>query len=277
MHYAAAAANAVVYRLPADVRAKKGSPPLPFDGPAHAGWVVGSRKSNRGNLPYSFLDFYIGCPVTLYVNNLLTRQRVARGSRGFIVGTHPPLAVAAADDVMVALPTGSEHPARRLRALPTHLFVLVPGSTTSFAGLPPSVFPVAVQSQTMNVHGHEERMRVSQFPVKLNFAWTCHKLQGKTEPHVTLGCTNRILNYNYTALSRIRRLATLYILKGVKLSLDVLNSPSAQYDMLVAEMARLDTLSTATLLRFAATRRSALVAPVADAVSNEGSIHATPV
>jgi len=268
VHYAAAAANAVVYRLPADVRTKKGSPPLPFDGPAHAGWVVGSRKSNRGNLPYSFLDFYIGCPVTLYVNNLLTRQRVARGSRGIVVGTHPPLAAAAADDVMVALPTGSEHPARQLRELPTHLFVLVPGSTTSFAGLPTSVFPVAVQSQTMNVHGHQERMRVSQFPVKLNFAWTCHKLQGKTEPHVTLGCTNRILNYNYTALSRIRRLATLYILKGVKLSLDVLNSPSVQYDMLVTEMARLDTLSTATLLRFAATRGSA-PAPVAEAVSNE--------
>ena len=37
----------------------------------------------------------------------------------------------------------------------------------------------------------------------------------------------------------IRKLATLYILKGVKISLDVLNSSSVQYDMLVAEMARL--------------------------------------
>ena len=99
-------------------------------------------------------------------------------------------------------------------------------------------------------------MRVSQFPVKLNFAWTCHKLQGKTESHVTLGCTNRILNYNYTAISRIRRLASLYILKGVKLSLDVLNNPSDQYDMLVAEMARLDALSTTTMQNFAAARHA---------------------
>ena len=192
----------------------------------------------------------------MYVNNLLTRHRVARGSRGIVVGTHPPLADAPADDVTVTLPTGSAHPVRQLRQLPTHLFVLIPGSTITFAGLPPSVFPVALQAQTLNVHGHQERMRVSQFPVKLNFAWTCHKLQGKTESHVTLGCTNRMLNYNYTAISRIRRLASLYILKGVKLSLDVLNSPSDQYDMLVAEMARLDALSTTTMQNFAAARHA---------------------
>ena len=206
MHYAAAAANAVVYRLPADVRIKKDTPPLSLSGPAHAGWIVGSRKSNRGNLTCSFLDVYVGCPVTACVNNLLTRQRVARGPRGIVVGTCPPLAGAAADDAMTALPTGSNHPARQLRQLPTHLFVLIPGSTINFAGLPTSVFPVALQAQSMNVHGHQERMRVSQFPVKHNFAWTCHKLQGKTEPQVTLGCTNRILNFNYTALSRIDRM-----------------------------------------------------------------------
>ena len=101
-------------------------------------------------------------------------------------------------------------------------------------------------------------MRVSQFPIRLNFAWTCHKLQGKTEPHVTLGCTNRTLNCNCAATSRIRRLAALCILKGAKLSLDVLNSPSAQCDMLVAEMASLDALSATTMQSFAATpsRRS---------------------
>ena len=65
-----------------------------------------------------------------------------------------------------------------------------------------------------------------------------------------------MLNYNYTAISRIRRLASLYILKGVKLSLDVLNSPSDQYDMLVAEMARLDALSTTTMQKFNAFRHA---------------------
>ena len=99
-------------------------------------------------------------------------------------------------------------------------------------------------------------MRVSQFPVKLNFAWTCHKLQGKTEPHVTSGCTNRILNCNCTAISRTRRPASLYILKGVKLSLDVLNNPSDQCDMLAAEMARLNALSTTTMQNFAAARHA---------------------
>ena len=56
-------------------------------------------------------------------------------------------------------------------------------------------------------------------------------------------------------MARIRRLASLHILKGVKLSRDVLNSPSAQHDMLVvAEMARLDAVSTTTLQHFAAAR-----------------------
>ena len=116
-----------------------------------------------------------------------------------------------------------------------------------FAGLPKSVFPVELNTQNLHVHGHMEKMQVSQFPVKLNFAWTCHKLQGKTEDKVILGCTNRVLNYNYTAFSRIRTLAALHVLKGVKLTLDVLIHPCDKHDMLVAEMARLDTLSTTTL------------------------------
>jgi hypothetical protein len=90
------------------------------------------------------------------------------------------------------------------------------------------VFPVELAAQTINVHGHTTKMHVSQFPVKLNFAWTCHKLQGKTEDRVILGCTNRILNYNYTAFSRIRSLAALFVLKGVKLTLDILKSPMRQ-------------------------------------------------
>jgi hypothetical protein len=117
----------------------------------------------------------------------------------------------------------------------------------TFAGLPASVFPVELAAHTTNVHGHTTKMHVSQFPVKLNFAWTCHKLQGKTEDRVILGCTNRILNYNYTAFSRIRSLAALFVLKGVKLTLDILNHPCDKYDMLVVEMARLTALSSTTL------------------------------
>ena len=122
----------------------------------------------------------------------------------------------------ITLPTGSEHQVRQLRQLPSHLLVHLPGSTVTFAGLPASVFPVELTAQSLNVHGHATKMHVSQFPVKLNFAWTCHKLQGKTEDRVILGCTNRILNYNYTAFSRIRSLAALFVLKGVKLTLDIL-------------------------------------------------------
>ena len=252
VHYASAVANQTVHRLPAAVRPKKNEAPIQPDGPAHGGWVVGSRKANRGGLLCSRLDVHVGCPVTLHVNDKLTKHRIAKGSRGVVVGTFPPLASIPADDITISLPTGSEHRVRQLRHLPSHLLVHVPASTVKFAGLPASVFPVELTRQTLHVHGHSDKMHVSQFPVKLNFAWTCHKLQGKTEDRVVLGGTNRKLNYNYTAMSRIRSLAALYVLKGVKLTLDVLNHPSDQYDMLVAEMARLGSLSDRTLAEIAA-------------------------
>ena len=247
VHYAAAVAQQTVHRLPAQLRPKKGEACVSHDGPAHGGYVIGSRKANKGDLLYSFLDIYVGCPVTLYVNNKLTKHRVAKGSRGVVIGTFPPLDELAGDTVTITLPTGAEHKVRLLRQLPTHLLVHLPESTVTFAGLPASVFPVELAAQTINVHGHTTKMHVSQFPVKLNFAWTCHKLQGKTEDRVILGCTNRILNYNYTAFSRIRSLAALFVLKGVKLTLDILNHPCDKYDMLVVEMARLTTLSSITL------------------------------
>jgi hypothetical protein len=252
VHFAAAAAHRTVYRLSAAVRPEKRGPPVNANGPAHAGWTVGSRKSDRTDLGYSHLDVYVGCPVTLYVNNKLTKYLVARGSRGCVVGAFPPLATAPSDEVQVLLPTGATRPVKQLHALPTVLFVLVPGSTVRFQGLPQAVFPVQLRTSKIQVHGHAEPCHVSQFPVKLNFAWTGHKLQGKTEPQVTLGCTNRILNWNYTAISRIRALKDLYVLKGVKLTLDVMNHKTDQYDMLVAEMDRLQSLSAATLAAFSA-------------------------
>ena len=87
---------------------------------------------------------------------------------------------------------------------------------------------------------------------EFNFAWTCHKLQGKTEDRITLACTNKCLNWNYTALSRIRALKVLFVLKGVKLTTATFNKSCDRYDMLVAEMARLDVLSVQTLDRVAA-------------------------
>ena len=117
------------------------------------------------------------------------------------------------------------------------------------------MFPVKPASSPYHVHGHKDKMHVTQFPIKLNFAWTCHKLQGKTEPSVVMGCTNRTLNYNYTAMSRSRSLRTLYILKNVKLSKKLFNDPAngstdERYTMHVTEMNRLAELSATTLQLF---------------------------
>ena len=159
-------------------------------------------------------------------------------------------------------------PSTDLGVVPT--WSKVPGSTVQFAGLPVGAFPVRVKKEKLFVHGHEPKMHVSQFPVRLNFAWTCHKLQGKTEPHMTLGTTNKVLDFNYTALSRVRSLKNLFILKGVNLSLRTLNSPSPHHTMLVKEMGRLNLLSAATIQKLTANISLQPVAPTPITNPNQG-------
>ena len=248
--YAAALSKKRTHRLSASVRASMHEPPIPTTGPAHSGYVVGSRKGKRNDLPISHIDVYLGCPVTIYVNNKLTQHKIAKGSRGIVIGTQPPLntlVAANAAPTQVTLPNGSTHDVYTVETLPEYIIVKVPDSTVQFAGLPVGAFPVGVKKEKLLVHGHEQKMHVSQFPLRLNFAWTCHKLQGKTEPHLILGTTNKILNFNYTALSRVRSLSELFILKGVKLSLRTLNCSSPNYTMLVHDMNRLSLLSADTI------------------------------
>ena len=275
--YAAALSNKRVFRLSASVRPSKHDTPLPTTDSSHAGYVVGSRTHNRNDLPVTHLDVYLGCPVTMYVNNKLTKYKIAKGSRGILIGAHPPLETLIAENAeptKVELPDGSAHDVHAVHTLPEYLLVHVPGSTVHFDGLPVGTFPVRVKSESINVHGHASKMHVSQFPVKLNFAWTCHKLQGKTEQCIVLGATNKILNFNYTALSRVRSLKDLFILKGVKLALHVLNQTSEHYVMLVADMHRLDKLSIETLTSMEAT--VALPSAVQVPPSNIGALQCPP-
>jgi len=109
---------------------------------------------------------------------------------------------------------------------------------------------VKLETVRVHVHGHKTKLYVSQFPVRLNYGWTTHKLQGKTEDRLVLATTNRHLNFNYTALSRVRSLKDLYILKGVKLTVDLFNHHSDEHDMLTLDMKRLLLLSGLTMSRF---------------------------
>ena len=174
------------------------------DGPAHSGYVIGSSSTSEGNKKYSALDLFIGAPVTVYVNNALTALGIAKGSRGVVVGTCPPICELSSheEDVKVTVDTTAR--VTVLEEMPTHIFVQVPGSCVSFDGLPAGVMPVKVTTTVIKVHGHADRMKVAQFDIRLNYAHTCHKLQGKTEDAVVVGTTNRMLNFNYTVFSRAR-------------------------------------------------------------------------
>ena len=107
---AAAVAKSTVRLFPAAVRPHKNDPPVNPDGPAHAGHVVGSRTASRADLLCSFLDVYVGCPVTVNMSNALTEHGIANGSRGVVVGACPPLADVDMDDVSVTLPTRNKRP-----------------------------------------------------------------------------------------------------------------------------------------------------------------------
>ena len=189
--------------------------------------------------------------MTLYIGNKLTKHKVANGSRGTLVGSHPPLAeLAHPEPTDVILPDGTTHTVQNLTRLPDYLLVHVPGSTVRFQNLPLGTVPVKLEAVRVHVHGHKTKLYVSQFPVRLNYGWTTHKLQGKTEDRLVLATTNRHLNFNYTALSRVRSLKDLYILKGVKLTVDLFNHHSEEHDMLTQDMKRLLLLSGLTMSRF---------------------------
>ena len=251
--YSAAVVGKKTYRLTAELheRRKREGECITPNSVSHAGYSVGSRANDKAKLPVTHLDVHHGCPMTLYIGNKLTKHKVANGSRGTLVGSHPPLAeLAHPEPTDVILPDGTTHTVQNLTRLPDYLLVHVPGSTVRFQNLPLGTVPVKLEAVRVHVHGHKTKLYVSQFPVRLNYGWTTHKLQGKTEDRLVLATTNRHLNFNYTALSRVRSLKDLYILKGVKLTVDLFNHHSEEHDMLTQDMKRLLLLSGLTMSRF---------------------------
>ena len=220
---------------------------IAHDGPAHSGHVIGSSSSSEAKKKYSALDLFIGAPVTVYVNNALTALGIAKGSRGVVVGTCPPVCRLSSheEDVKVTVDTTAR--VTVLDEMPTHIFVQVPGSCISFDGLPAGVMPVKATTTVIKVHGHADRMKVAQFDVRLNCAHTCHKLQGKTEDAVVVGTTNRILNFNYTAFSRARSFLGVFIMGSVIITRKLLNAKPDNADAIDNEVGRLERLSAMTM------------------------------
>ena len=170
VHQHAKKIGAAVHRLYAAISGLGRPPPAPIPptGPAHAGYVVGTGQVAK--LPYSALDVFIGVPVTITVKNTLTAYGVANGSRGFLVGSHPPFAELAQHTEEIILADGQLSVITIMDEAPSQLFVEIPGSSVQYAGLPRGVLPIAATTKKMHVHGHPAKMRVTQFDIKLNYS-----------------------------------------------------------------------------------------------------------
>lgn len=100
-------------------------------------------------------------------------------------------------------------------------------------------FPVTFMGEKMNLK--DTPMRIQQFPVVLNHATTCHKLQGKSLDALVVAEWAAIRNWAYVVISRVRTLDGLYLLKPIPENVDF--KPDEEY---LAMMKRLRSRISAT-------------------------------
>ena len=86
-------------------------------------------------------------------------------------------------------------------------------------------FPVTFMGEKMNLK--DTPMRIQQFPVVLNHATTCHKLQGKSLDALVVAEWAAIRNWAYVVISRVRTLDGLYLLKPIPENVDF--KPDEEY------------------------------------------------
>jgi hypothetical protein len=83
-------------------------------------------------------------------------------------------------------------------------------------------FPVSEEGREMRVNA---TIQLTQFPVVVNYATTCHKLQGKYLDKLLIAEWSRAKNWAYVVLSRVR--IGLFLEEDIPL--DINFSPAPEY------------------------------------------------
>jgi hypothetical protein len=86
-------------------------------------------------------------------------------------------------------------------------------------------------------------MKLTQFPINIDLGTTCHKLQGKSKPFLVITEFDYATeNWIYVALSRVKTLSGLFLLRPLNFGRNF--APS---DILMREMRGLETKESETL------------------------------
>ncbi len=73
----------------------------------------------------------------------------------------------------------------------------------------------------------KQSIRITYFPIVINYATTGHKLQGKSLDELVIAEWSTMENWAYVVLSRVRTLNGIYLMKPIPLHIDF--TPSPQY------------------------------------------------
>jgi hypothetical protein len=196
------------------------------------------------------LKLYVGCPIMVSVSEFKSTCGVVKGSIGTFAGIvfrdgcrpktdiwngYKVLAIDATDVEYIIC----EKPKKKADTsgkpqLPEYFI------------LPNKTFRVKISlplGTTRKLYPENTTMKLTQFPINIDLGTTCHKLQGKSKAFLVITEFDYATeNWIYVALSRVKTLSGLFLLKPLNFKKDF--SPS---DILMREMRGLETKEYNTL------------------------------
>ena len=220
---------------------------------AFSGYVIGLEQNADSRDPLSLLDVFIGAPVILIGidNDLLLSYHIANNSTGTVGGVWPPQANSLVNATFVNLVNDT----RGLVYYPsskeiTHVLVKIDmhdGATFQMPGLPANTYAVGRTTPKNTLCQDGVRRSASQFPLRLFYACTCNKIQGRSiRGPLVLGDISASNNYLYVVRTRVLYLSQLYLSREITEQ----DAQTCQTNpLLVAEMVRLRTIEEATIAR----------------------------
>ena len=196
------------------------------------------------------LKLYVGCPIMVSISEFKSTCGVVKGSIGTFAGLifrdgctpkteiwngYKVLAIDASDVEYIICEKPKKKADKSGKSQLPEYFIL-----------PNKTFRVKLSlplGTTRKVYPENTTMKLTQFPINIDLGTTCHKLQGKSKPFLVITEFDYATeNWIYVALSRVKTLSGLFLLRPLNFGRNF--APS---DILMREMRGLETKESETL------------------------------